>query len=154
MFNNANILYNSKNGIEYIQFKKLLELGIKHAYTLKGDNINFRSNSPEEKESYKKIFSAVGLDVNTLVKPLQKHTSNVRCINRVMEKLELENVDGLITDSKGITLVSTNADCILFLIYDPVKKVIANVQSVIVKPQPRKLKKVKNILFTELFLKF
>lgn len=87
MFNNANILYNSKNGIEYIQFKKLLELGIKHAYTLKGDNINFRSNSPEEKESYKKIFSAVGLDVNTLVKPLQKHTSNVRCINRVMEKL-------------------------------------------------------------------
>ena len=129
MFNNANILYNSKNGIEYIQFKKLLELGIKHAYTLKGDNINFRSNSPEEKESYKKIFSAVGLDVNTLVKPLQKHTSNVRCINRVMEKLELENVDGLITDSKGITLVSTNADCILLLIYDPVKKVIANVHS-------------------------
>ena len=56
MFNNANILYNSKNGIEYIQFKKLLELGIKHAYTLKGDNINFRSNSPEEKESYKKIL--------------------------------------------------------------------------------------------------
>ena len=129
MFDNENILYNSKNGIEYIQFKKLLELGIKHAYTLKGEDINFRSNSPEEKESYKKIFSAVGLDVNTLVKPLQKHTSNVRCINRVMEKSELEDVDGLITDKKGITLVSTNADCILFLLYDPVKKVIANIHS-------------------------
>ena len=129
MFNNANILYNSKNGIEYIQFKKLLELGIKHAYTLKGDNINFRSNSPEEKESYKKIFSAVGLDVNTLVKPLQKHTSNVMCINKVLKKSELENIDGLITDKKDITLVSTNADCILFLIYDPVKKVIANIHS-------------------------
>ena len=127
MIDNANIIYNSKNGIEYIQFKKLMELGIRHAYTLKGENINFRSNSPEEKESYKKIFSAVGLDVNTLVKPLQKHTSNVMCINKVLKKSELENIDGLITDKKDITLVSTNADCILFLIYDPVKKVIANI---------------------------
>ena len=43
MIDNANIIYNSKNGIEYIQFKKLMELGIRHAYTLKGENINFRS---------------------------------------------------------------------------------------------------------------
>lgn len=116
-------------GIEYIQFKKLLEFGIKHAYTLKGKNINFRSNSKEEKESYSKIYEAIGLDVNTLVKPLQNHTSNVKCIDRVWKKEDLSNTDGLITDKKGIALTSTNADCILLLFYDPVKKVIANVHS-------------------------
>ena len=46
-----------------------------------------------------------------------------------MTKEELENVDGLITNKENISLVTTNADCILFLFYDPVKKVIANVHS-------------------------
>ena len=126
---NDNIIYKNKNGIEYIQFKKLLEFGIKHAYTLKGENINFRSNSKEEEESYKLIFDAIELDKSTLVKPVQKHTGNVKCINGIIQREKLENIDGLITDKKGITLATTNADCILFLFYDPVKKVIANVHS-------------------------
>jgi len=126
---NENIIYKKGDGIEYIQFKKLLEYGIKHAYTLKGEDINFRSNSKEEKDSYNKIFKEIGLDVNTYVKPLQKHTANVRCIDRVMKKEELEDTDGLITDKPKIALTTTNADCILFLFYDPVKKVIANVHS-------------------------
>lgn len=131
MFNiqSDEIIYNNKNGIEYIQFKKLLDFGIKHAYTLKGKDINFRSNSAEEKESYSKIYEAINLNVSTLVKPLQNHTSNVRCIDKVMKKEELPDTDGLITDKKNIALTTTNADCILFLFYDPVKKVIANVHS-------------------------
>ena len=131
MFNiqSDEIIYNNKNGIEYIQFKKLLDFGIKHAYTLKGKDINFRSNSAEEKESYSKIYEAINLNVSTLVKPLQNHTSNVRCIDKVMKKEELPDTDGLITNKKNIALTTTNADCILFLFYDPVKKVIANVHS-------------------------
>ena len=135
MFNNENILYNFKNGIEYIQFKKLLEYGIKHAYTLKGDNIDFTTDSKFENESNEKICSALGINVNSLVKPIQKHSSNIICIDKVLKRdnsndLEyIENVDGLITDKEGISLVTTNADCILFLIYDPVKKVIANIHS-------------------------
>ena len=126
---NNNIILNSSNGIEYIQFKKLLDYGIKHAYTLKGNDINFRSNSEEEKSSYKKIFDALDLDVKTLVKPFQSHTSNVKCIDKIMSTKDLKNIDGLITNKKNITLVTTNADCILFLLYDPIKKVIANVHS-------------------------
>ena len=38
-------------------------------------------------------------------------------------------MDGLITNKKDIALTSKNADCILFLFYDPIKKVIANVHS-------------------------
>lgn len=127
---NKNIIHVKKDGIEYIQFKKLLEYGIKHAYTLKDDNINFRSTNPElEYSSYKVLYDALGLDINTFTKPLQKHTSRVKCIDKAMEKAKLPDIDGLITDKKGITLSSTNADCILFLFYDPVKNVIANVHS-------------------------
>lgn len=126
---NEKIICNEYKGIEYIQFRKLLDLGIKHAYTLKGKKTNFRTNSKEEKECYSKIYEAVGLDVNSLVKPLQNHTSNIKCIDRVLKKEELVDTDGLITNKKGITLTTTNADCILLLFYDPVKKVIANIHS-------------------------
>ena len=123
------IVYKKENEIEYIQFKKLLEFGIKHAYTLKGENINFRSDNPFEKESYKKLFNALNLDEKNMVKPYQRHTSNIRCINKVLAKSELNNVDGLITDRENIVLSTTNADCILLMFYDPVKKVIANIHS-------------------------
>ena len=47
MFNiqNDEIIYNNNNGVEYIQFKRLLDLNIKHAYTLKGDDLDFSFNS-------------------------------------------------------------------------------------------------------------
>lgn len=126
---NEKIICKEYKGMEYIQFKKLLDMGIKHAYTLKGVNTNFRSDSKEEKECYSKIYEAIGLDVNTLVKPLQKHTSNVKCIDKVYPRGAFPNTDGLITDKPNIALTTTNADCILFMFYDPVKKVIANVHS-------------------------
>lgn len=128
-FGNENIIYQKGNGIQYIQFKKLLEFGIKHAYTLKGDNINFDIKSKLENESNVKIFNELDLNIETLVKPVQNHTSNVLCVDKVLEKTELNNIDGIITDKKNIVLATTNADCILFLFYDPVKKVIANIHS-------------------------
>ena len=126
---NDNIIIKKGDGIEYIQFKRLLEHGIKHAYTLKCDGINFRSDSEEEKESYKKLFESVGLDIKTYVKPQQRHTDKVTCIDKVMKIEDLLETDGLITNKENITLVTTNADCILFLFFDPTKKVIANVHS-------------------------
>ena len=42
---------------------------------------------------------------------------------------EYKETDGLITNKQNIVLSATNADCILLLFFDPVKKVIANVHS-------------------------
>lgn len=126
---NDNIIIKQNNGMEYLQFKRLLNYGIKHAYTLKNEGINFRSDSIEEKESYKKIFEILGLDIKTYTKPQQRHTNKVTCIDRTMKTEELLETDGLITNKENITLVTTNADCILFLFYDPIKKVIANIHS-------------------------
>lgn len=126
---NENIIYKKENGVEFIQFKRLLELGIKHAYTLKGEEIDFTTSSDKMQSSYEKLFKALDLDINTLVRQKQTHTANVKCIYRVESPENLEDVDGMITNQKQITLSSKNADCILFLLYDPVQKVIANVHS-------------------------
>lgn len=123
------IIYQNKNGIEYIQFKRLLDYGIKHAYTLKKDDIDFSKDSDKMIQSYKKLLSSLELDFDTLVTPMQTHTANVKCIEQVECLENLQDTDGLITNKKQITLSSKNADCILFLLYDPVKKVIANIHS-------------------------
>lgn len=130
---------------EYLQFRKLLELGVKHAYGLKplGFGIsNMTINSEQyisSMENYKKICNCINVDYKRMVRPIQKHTANVTSINKDVEFAAndfpiacnkiLDNTDGVITNEKNIILATTNADCILFALYDPVKKVIANVHS-------------------------
>ncbi len=126
---NDNIIYQDKEDIQYIQFKRLLNYGVNHCYTLKGEDLDFSQSSEREKSSYEKISKALGIEENTLVKPIQTHTENVKCIAEVQPSEELQDIDGLITNQKNIALTTKNADCILFLFYDPVKKVIANVHS-------------------------
>ena len=128
-FNDDNIVLKQGNGIEYIQFKKLLEYGIKHAYTLKDDSIDFSFDQELNFSSYEKLCSVLDIDVKTVVQPVQTHTDCIMCLEEVFPSEKLQDVDGLITNKENIALTSKNADCILFLFYDPIKKVIANVHS-------------------------
>lgn len=131
MFNffSDEIIFKDNGDVKYIQFKRLLKYGIKHCYTLKGENLDFSRNQDLEKSSYSRIANALEINENNFIKPVQTHTSVVKCINKVLTSEELQDVDGLITDKSNIALTTKNADCILFLFYDPVKKVIANVHS-------------------------
>lgn len=133
---NENILHIKRNGFEYLQFKKLNEYPeIKHAYILKP--LDLRShNENDVVANYKAVFDDLNIPIETLTRPIQKHTNIVEIIEKKKTDNEpdiymdyLDNVDGVITATSNITLATTNADCILFLIYDPVKKVIANVHS-------------------------
>ncbi len=128
-FSNNNIIFQDKGNIQYLQFQKLLKYGIKHGYTLKGENLDFSQNSEYEKSSYAGISKALEIDEKTLVKPIQTHTSTIKVIDQVMPSEQLQEVDGLITNQSNLALTTKNADCILFLFYDPVQKVIANVHS-------------------------
>ena len=129
MFKNEEVIFVEKEGIKYIQFKRLLKYGIKHAYTLKGDGIDFAFGQHKNEESYKKLCKALDINYETLIQPVQTHTDIVKCIDESLSTDEVQDVDGLITNKKGLALTTKNADCILFLFYDPVKKVIANVHS-------------------------
>lgn len=144
---NENVIYVKKDGVEYLQFRKLLQYKeIMHAYSL-GKELNFMTNrsngktiTEEEKEfainSYKKMCKVLGEDYKNIVKPLQEHTNNVKVVENKINKedadinlKEYKSIDGLITNKSKLILSSTSADCISLLFFDPIKKVIGNVHS-------------------------
>ena len=144
---NENVIHVKKDGVEYLQFRRLLEYKdrINHAYSL-GTNVNFRTsraNGELSKEEflntlndYDKLCKSIGCDYKNIVKGIQKHTDNVKIISEKINKnapdfgqKEYENTDGLITNKTNLVLSSTSSDCISLLFYDPVKNVIANVHS-------------------------
>lgn len=146
---NENVIHVKKDGIEYLQFRKLLEYSdvIKHAYAI-GLDKNFRTAraknatplTSEEYEKavndYKKLADSIGIDYINIAKPNQAHTKNIKAVEKKVKKdepdfnlQEYAEIDGLVTNTKNIALATTNADCILLLFFDSVKKVIANVHS-------------------------
>lgn len=138
--NNEIVIQSEKDGFNYIQFKVLLDLGINHAYTLKPHFFNTRPGVVSEEtfrksiENYKKFCRTIQIDSNKLVKPNQTHTNIVKPVKKItgsisIEENEYKDTDGLITNIPEVSLATVNADCILLLIYDPVKKVIANIHS-------------------------
>lgn len=145
---NKNIIHKKVGNVEYLQFKKLLEYQdiITHTYSL-GIDRNFRTAkvnkeklSKEQYENaindYKELCEAIKCNYENLVKTNQAHTD---CVKIVTEKIninepdfnlkEYDKTDGLITNKSEKILATTNADCILLLFFDPVKKVIANTHS-------------------------
>lgn len=126
---NNNIVIKNEKGIKYLQFKKLLEYGIKHAYTLSIEGVDFSFKTSAHDNSYKMLADALDIEVNNIVEPVQTHTDEVKILEEVTSSDALQDVDGLITNKKNIAITSKNADCILFFFYDPKNKVIANVHS-------------------------
>ncbi len=129
---NSNVIQFNKNGMNYLQFRILNDLGIKHAYSLKTEGINFRHSGGDlvtERNSYKRLCDAVGLDVSNVTKPKQKHTNKIKRVDKVYLPEEIGEIDGLITNKPNLVLATTNADCILYLLYDRKNKAIANVHS-------------------------
>ena len=136
---NENVIHVVDGKIEYLQFRRLLEYPhLVHAFALKPLDFRVRGgvDSTQIPESYETFLNALGLTMNSLVRPNQMHTNHVIAIHEKERKdgpdifLDyLKNVDGTMTSQKGITLASTNADCIVLLLYDPVKQVIASIHS-------------------------
>lgn len=133
MILNDNLVIHKKDNIEYLSFKNLEELGVINAFSLKG--LSFNNNS-EIYSAYQKILKCLDIDYKSLVKLHAKHTDNIIVINEKVNKdtadinLDyLEEVDGLITDKKGIALATTSADCLCVVLFDPVKHIIANIHS-------------------------
>lgn len=127
---NENIIHVKNKDLEYIQFRKLNELGIKHAYTLKSKDYNFKNTNQEiVNKSFKCICEKLNMNFNNLTRPIQTHKNVIESIKSPKLREELENVDGVITNVKDIPIATTNADCILYLIYDKKNKVIGSIHS-------------------------
>lgn len=145
---NENVIHRKTKENEYLQFRRLLEYQdkIAHAYSL-GTDLNFRTaKANQEKlkqeeydkamQDYKNLCNSIGSNYTHLVKTNQSHTNKVKIVTRKINKnepdfnlKEYNSTDGLVTNQKNILLSTTNADCILLLFFDPVKRVIANSHS-------------------------
>lgn len=137
---NENVVHQIKDEIEYLQFRKLLKYPeIRHMYVLKNEDMNFRleeKNKQKLLDNYKEVCQLEGMNYKNVIKPFQTHTDSIKCIYQKVSQdepdidiQELKNIDGLITNQKNIILSTTNADCILLVMYDTKNKVIANIHS-------------------------
>jgi len=145
---NENVLHIHKDGVEYLQFKKLLAYQdiINHAYSL-GIDKNYRTAKANKEKlqedvyqkalkDYEILCQEIGSKKEHLVKTNQAHTDEVKIAKEKIKENEPDfnleqyaKTDGLITNQKDIMLATTNADCILLLFFDPKNKVIANTHS-------------------------
>ena len=134
---NENIIHVKKDGLEYIQFKRLLEYkNIEHCFTLKpldfAANATYEEKKEEVEENFKVLSKKFGFDVENICRPKQTHTDKVEIIEDGDEGIHVkkfDDVDGFVTDKKDKVLMLGFADCTPLLFYDPIKEVIANTHS-------------------------
>jgi YfiH family protein len=144
MLTSKNLNINEKDGVLYITFPLLDKTNlVNHAFTTRiggvsegqfsSMNMSFTNGDSERKvfENYRRICSVIGTDPEKAVLSQQTHTNNVRIITEedigkgIVKGRDYTDVDGLITNISGVTLVTQYADCTPLLFCDTIKKVIA-----------------------------
>lgn len=148
MIKSKNLSVHFKDDLCYLGFPKFEKTGlVKVAFTTRMGGVSkgqFASmnvsttngdNLDDVRKNYKILGNAVGFDYKKTVLSRQTHTDNIRIVSEddigkgLIKERDYDDVDGLITNIKGVTLVTQFADCTPLLFFDPENKVIANVHS-------------------------
>lgn len=143
MLKTSNLTLVKKGNLEYIKFPKIEKTGIvNHLFSTRmggvseGDcstmNLSFNRGEPRENvlKNYGIICNAENISIDNLVLSAQTHTNNVICVTKSdcgtgIFKEPFSDIDGLITNQKGVALVTQYADCTPLLFCDPVNRVVA-----------------------------
>lgn len=132
-----------KHGVTYLSFPALEETGlVSHAFSTRAGGVsegkfatmNFSFTRGDDDcrvmENYRRMGAVLDADVSRMVVSHQTHTTNVRVVTEkdagkgVVRERDYTDVDGLITDIPGITLVTFYADCVPLYLLDPVHRAI------------------------------
>ncbi len=95
-------------------------------------NLSFSQGDVKENviENFRIFGKTIGVECEDMVFAHQTHTSNVIPVDSsnkgmgILRERNFSNVDGLVTNEKGLCLVTSHSDCIPLYFFDPVKKVI------------------------------
>lgn len=101
-----------------------------HLFTMK--DFDFNSNTVGIdiiNNNYRKIENDFNYKFKCIKKSIQVHSNNVKVLTNDNINEEFNDNDGIITNLRGIALVTYVADCQAILLYDPVNKVIGNIHS-------------------------
>lgn len=124
-------------------FPKLEETGlVKHCFTtrlggcsegiLDSLNLSFTRGDKEEnvRENYRRLAQAMDIEYDSFVFSDQTHTINVLRVgkedmgNGLLYPQKFADVDGFVTNEKGVTLTTFYADCVPLYFIDPVHEAI------------------------------
>ena len=136
-------IHKNDTGVEWLTYPAFDAYGeIVHGFsTRKGGvsagslgemNLSFsRGDDPKNvKENYRRMAEALGIRPEQIVCSDQTHTNNVRiadsshCGEGVTRPKTWTDVDGLVTDERGVALCTSFADCVPLYFYDPVHHAI------------------------------
>ena len=142
-YDSQEIVHIKDGNLEYIQFKVLNDLNVKHCIRHGGlslgeySTLNFRTLGQDTLENVlgnlEIVRNSVGF--SEVHKACQAHTDKMLVINKENEKdyefskLNKEEYDGYVVDKPGIATLITTADCNPIIIYDKAKNVVANVHA-------------------------
>lgn len=135
--------YMDSDPVPYLSFPMLEKTGmVKHGFSTKFGGVsqgkfatlNFtftRGDNPDHvMENYRRMAAVLGVDEKRMVLSYQTHTTNVRLVTEedagkgIVKERDYKDIDGLITNVPGITLVTFFADCVPLYFLDPVHKAI------------------------------
>ena len=132
-----------RGGVTYLSFKALEDTGMvingfstrlggasKGRFATMNFSYSRKDDPADVLENFTRMADTLGVERDRMVVSYQTHTTNVRRVTRedegkgVIRERDYRNVDGLITDVPGITLVTFYADCVPLYLVDPVHHAI------------------------------
>lgn len=142
-FQSKTMTLNNAHTVPYLTYNSFSEINfINHAFSTRlggvseGEftsmNMAFnRGDNPESvTENYKRICKSAGFDFDSLTASAQDHNTFVRAVTSenkgvgIYKPRDLQSVDALITNEKGVTLVTYYADCTPLFFVDTKQKAI------------------------------
>lgn len=136
----GNYVEKELNGTIILQSPMLLEFpNLIHAFTTRCINdvqareelleLNMSLSSPDFPEHFEFFAKSFGINPRRCVFSHQTHSKNIKVvdhmdINEPYWERKLNDIDGLITNEPGLFLVTTYADCMPIVAYDPNRKIV------------------------------
>lgn len=140
---NDNYILHIDGERQYLTFPKLDSYKeLRHVFTTRHGGVssgcvstwNFGERKLDSEENILRNFEilaeVMGTTADKMVLTYQTHTVNIRKVTKedagrgVTRDWGYRDVDGLVTDEKDLTIITTHADCNAVFFYDPFKKVI------------------------------
>ncbi len=144
MINSKALNIKEKNGVTFLTFPKIEKAGgNRHGFSTRLGGVStghcssmsfgFSVGDAKENviENYKIFCAVIGAKAENAVLSQQTHTANLRVVTKddigkgIFRERDYSDIDGLITNEKGVVLVTQYADCTPLVFFDPVTKTCA-----------------------------
>lgn len=141
--NSKTMTLKENKGVCFLKYNELKKIDfINHAFSTRiggvseneftSMNLSFGRGDPDKNvtENYKIFCDAAGFDYESLVASAQDHNTFVRVVTKadkgvgIYKPRDIQSVDAVVTNEKGVTLVTYYADCTPLFFVDTKKKVI------------------------------